>query len=92
MLVTSTPKTMTTKLPVRRNIEPLLKIAEKLESQLGQSLKQKNDTKLKQFGANFNGANEIKVIDNVKHNDQDYERVTKKNWKSLVVFWLNFLI
>lgn len=45
-----------TKLPVRRNIEPLFRIASELESHLQRSLNTKNEKIHKNFSANFNSS------------------------------------
>lgn len=57
----------TTKLPVRRNIEPLFRIASELESHLQRSLDTKNEKILKKFSANFNGCETVKTA--IEHSE-----------------------
>ena len=83
---------MTSKLPVRRNIAPLFKIADELENHLDKSLKAKNTKFFKTFSANFNGAKESKAKGKSKpeydceaeDKEEQYDKVTKKKWVAMV--------
>lgn len=83
---------MESKLSVRRNIAPLYKIANDLESHLQKSLQLKNNKIYQKFSANFNGSenpipNEASEADTSVEpvrDDQKDDRVTRRNWKSIV--------
>lgn len=68
---------MTSKLPVRKNIEPLYEIASELESHLEKSLKTKNEKNeliYKTFTDNLS-------VKNVANRDSDSEKVDDKKFK-----------
>lgn len=68
---------MTSKLPVRKNIEPLYEIASELESHLEKSLKTKNEKNeliYKTFTDNLS-------VKNVTNKDSDSEKVDDKKFK-----------
>lgn len=68
---------MTSKLPVRKNIEPLYEIASELENHLEKSLKNKNEKNeliYKTFTDNLS-------VKNVTNKDTDSEKVDDKKFK-----------
>lgn len=68
---------MTSKLPVRKNIEPLYEIASELESHLEKSLKNKNEKNeliYKTFTDNLS-------VKNVTNKDSDSEKIDDKKFK-----------
>lgn len=77
---------MTSKLPVRKNIEPLYEIASELESHLEKSLKtknEKNELMYKSFTDNLNGKNGT-------NKDSDAEKVDEKKFKRNFKLRVNF--
>lgn len=87
---------MTSKLPVRKNIEPLYEIASELESHLEKSLKTKNEKNeliYKTFTDNLSVKNLTnKESDSEKIDDRKLKRNYKlkvKRFTSLKHFWSN---
>lgn len=74
------PPNRTSKLPVRRNIAPLFKMANELEKHLQNDVKLKTNKIYKKFSANFDG----RANDDADDGGGVDEKVTSKNWKAIV--------
>lgn len=85
---------VTSKLPVRRNIAPLFKMADELEKHLEKlgvddAHRLKTNKIYKKFSANFDGR-----VGGDAPSDNDYaavEKVTNKNWKATVSEFAQFI-